>query len=83
MATHLERGYRYAVCDKTYQIFKREPYADQFEFIEPHEDIPLEKAESFDCSTFPIRHAKETKGESYDKTTEASDCCSPGSSSCC
>ncbi|MDF1810668.1 MAG: methyltransferase domain-containing protein [Verrucomicrobiales bacterium] len=78
----MERGYRYAVCDKTWQMFKREPYADHFECIEPHEKVPLENAELFDCSNFPIRHARETKGQSYDATTEASDCCSPGGGCC-
>ncbi len=77
----MERGYRYAVCDKTYQIYKN-AYSEYFEFIEPREDIPLEKAELFDCSHFPIRPARVTKGQDYDVTTEASDCCDP-SSGCC
>src|SRR5881409_1458203 len=31
----LERGHRYAVCDKTYQLYKREPYRSFFAFIDP------------------------------------------------
>ncbi len=71
----MERGKRYAVCDKFYQIYKKAPYAEFFEFIEPHENIPLEDAEEFDCNTTRERHARETKGQNYDATTESSDCC--------
>ena len=78
----LERGYRYAVCEKTYQIFQSGAYADQFEFIDPEEEIPLDEAEEFDCRSFRIRHARETKGVDYDITTEASDCCSPDAECC-
>ena len=31
----LERGKRFAVCDKTFRIYGREPYRDHFELIEP------------------------------------------------
>ena len=72
----MERGKRYAVCDKTYQIYQREPYRDSFQFIDPLEDIPLEQAEVFpNCEGTRERHPKETKGEKYDLTTEASACC--------
>lgn len=82
----MERGKRYAVCDKIFNIYKSGAYADMFEFVEPHTDIPLEEAELFDCSSTRIRSAKETKGEGYDATTEASDCCAPTDESgagCC
>ena len=78
----LERGYRYGVCEKTYEIFKREPYSDFFEFVDPHQEVPLEEAEEFDCSSFRIRPPRETKGKNYEATTEASDCCSPGGGCC-
>ena len=77
----LERGERYAVCDKTFQLFRKAPYREFFEFIEPRTEIPLEEAEPFDCSGMRIRHAKETKGEEYDATTAASTCCDGGD--CC
>ncbi len=78
----LERGYRFAVCDKTFQMFQKEPYSAYFEFITPREEIPLVKALDFDCSTIRIRPARDTKGVSYDTTTEAPNCCSPGSGKC-
>ena len=76
----MERGKRYAVCDKTYNLYKKAPYADSFEFIDPLEEIPLEDAEPFDCSGTRERHARETKGQDYDTTTVASECCG---SDCC
>lgn len=76
-----ERGERYAVCDKTFQLYRREPYRDSFEFIEPRTPIAPEDARPFDCSGTRLRHAKETKGEEYDATTEASQCREGGD--CC
>ena len=76
----MERGKRYAVCDKTYNLYKKAPYADSFEFIEPLEEVPLENAKPFDCSGTRERHARETKGQDYDATTVASECCG---SDCC
>lgn len=80
----MERGKRYAVCDKTFQIYKKAPYADFFEFVEPHEEVSLERAkefEPFNCEGIRERHPRETKGQDYDVTTAASDCCEPGE--CC
>jgi len=31
----LRRGERTAVCDKTFQIYRKEPYASHVEFVEP------------------------------------------------
>ncbi len=76
------RGERYAVCDKTFNLYRREPYRASFEFIEPLEDIPLETAQPFDCSRTSHRHPRETKGQDYQVTTEATACCAPGSGCC-
>ena len=77
----MERGKRYAVCDKTYNIYRKAPYSDSFEFIEPLTPIPAEEAEPFDCSRTSLRHPKETKGQNYDVTTDASQCCDGGNCS--
>jgi arsenite methyltransferase len=78
----MERGKRYAVCDKTYNLYKKAPYRDFFEFIDPIVEVPLAEARSFDCSRTTLRHPKETKGQDYAATTEAnSKCCDGGS--CC
>ncbi len=77
----MERGRRYAVCDKTYNIYRKPPYTGSFEFVDPLTPIPVEEAKPFDCSRTELRHPKETKGQDYDITTEASQCCDGGD--CC
>jgi ubiquinone/menaquinone biosynthesis C-methylase UbiE len=78
----MERGKRYAVCDKTYNLYKKAPYRDSFEFVDPIIDVSLTEAQPFDCSRTSLRHPKETKGQNYNATTEAnSKCCDGGS--CC
>lgn len=77
----MERGRRYAVCDKTYNLYKKAPYGEFFEFIDPLDEIPLSEAKPFDCSRTALRHPKETKGQDYNATTEASQCCDGGG--CC
>ena len=79
----MERGLRYALCDKTYQLYKKSPYKEFFEFIDPLEPVPLESAKSFDCSRTSLRHPRETKGHEYNATTEANQCCDGGNGSCC
>ena len=74
----MERGRRYAVCDHIYNLYKKAPYRDFFEFVDPIVDVPLADAKPFDCSR-ELRHPKETKGRDYDATTEAnSKCCDGG-----
>jgi ubiquinone/menaquinone biosynthesis C-methylase UbiE len=77
----MERGVRYAVCDKTYNLYRKAPYREFFEFVDPLEEIPLAQAEPFDCSRTARRHPKETKGQDYKATTEASSCRDGGD--CC
>ncbi len=80
----LERGKRYAVCDKTFNLYRQPPYRDHFAFVEPLAEIPLEEAAPFDCSGTRERHPKETKGHGYNATTEAANCRDGGDgASCC
>ncbi|MEY2487636.1 MAG: arsenite methyltransferase [Verrucomicrobiota bacterium] len=76
----MKRGVRYAVCDKTYNLYQKSPYRDFFEFVDPLTDIPLAGAKPFDCSRTAQRHPKETKGHDHQITTEASSCCDGGGS---
>jgi len=78
----MERGRRYAVCDKTYHLYKRAPYREFFEFVDPIVDVPLAEAKPFDCSRTALRHPKETKGHDYDVTTAASNKCCDGGNCC-
>jgi len=78
----MERGKRYAVCDKTYNLYKKRPYREFFEFVDPIVDVLLAEAKPFDCSRTGLRHPKETKGQNYDATTEANNKCCDGGSCC-
>ena len=78
----MERGKRYAVCDKTYNLYKKAPYREFFELVDPIVDVPSAEAKPFDCSRTALRHPKETKGQNYDVTTEANNQCCDGESCC-
>jgi SAM-dependent methyltransferase len=78
----MERGRRYAVCAKTFALYRAEPYRDQFEFVAPRVPVDPAQAAPFDCARTALRHPRETKGLDYDATTEASGpCCGPDG--CC
>jgi arsenite methyltransferase len=79
----MERGQRYAVCDNTYKLYQQAPYADDFEFIEPREAIPLADAQPYECREGELRHPRESKGLAYDATTEASSCETGETGDCC
>ncbi|MBK1829453.1 methyltransferase domain-containing protein [Verrucomicrobiaceae bacterium R5-34] len=80
----MERGKRYAVCDKTFHLYQKPPYREYFEFIEPLESVALEDAVEFPCGATRERHPRETKGGDYTVTTAASNCCDPADgTSCC
>jgi len=78
----LTRGERHAVCDKTFNLYRKAPYRAFFEFVEPRIEIPLAEAEPFDCAGVRLRHPRETKGLDYKATTDASQCCDGGTSCC-
>lgn len=79
----LERGARMAVCDKTFQIYSREPYASQIIAVEPIENIELENAKEFDCRRTAKRSSRETKGLEYNLTDlSGAECCAPGENCC-
>ena len=71
----IPRGVRYAVCEKTFAIYSREPYRDHFEFVQPLAPPPVQAG--FDCNRDAIRSPRETKGLEYDLTSECSEpgCC--------
>ena len=76
----LQRGQRTAVCDKTFRIYTRKPYASEIESVPPRVEIPLDQAGSFPCDRDSVRSPRETKGEDYDVTKLSDEpCCGPGS----
>jgi ubiquinone/menaquinone biosynthesis C-methylase UbiE len=79
----LKRGVRTAVCDKTYQIFSKEPYRENIILVPPRKDVPLAKARVFDCHRSQIRDPRETKGSNYRRTTQSADTACDTGGSCC
>lgn len=78
-----ERGARMAVCDKTFRLLHREPYAEMFDPVEPREEVPLEEAEPFNCRRSARRSPRVTKGYDYDATTDSLGPCCNGDEDCC
>jgi len=74
----LRRGDRVAVCDKTFQLYRKAPYAEHFEFIEPRVPVKPEEAKPYNCARGVLRHPSETKGLEYEATTAAAKCCDGG-----
>jgi hypothetical protein len=77
----LKRGERAAVCAKTFRLLTSAPYAAEIIPVPPRVEIPESERALFDCSRTAARHPRESKGLEYKATTEASECCEPGS--CC
>jgi ubiquinone/menaquinone biosynthesis C-methylase UbiE len=77
----LIRGVPMAVCEKTFRLYTREPYARDIIPVQPLTPIALEDARLFDCTRDSVRNPRETKGLEYRATTDAAACCEPGK--CC
>ncbi len=71
-----------AVCDKTFQIYNKEPYSKDIIAVEPIENIALEDAKEFDCRRTAKRSPRETKGLEYNLTDLSGVACED-SGSCC
>jgi ubiquinone/menaquinone biosynthesis C-methylase UbiE len=66
----IERGRRTAVCAKTFELYRAEPYRDHFDLVEPRVPIDPASAEPFDCARTAHRHPRESKGLDHRATTE-------------
>lgn len=78
----LRRGFRTAVCKKTFDIYTKSPYAGQIIAVPPVEEVSDVDAKPYDCHRNAVRHPRETKGTAFDKTElPLSDCCDSGG--CC
>ncbi|MGE5303656.1 MAG: methyltransferase domain-containing protein [Alphaproteobacteria bacterium] len=78
----LPRGVRVAVCEKTFEIYSKPPYQDQFILVPPREEVPRDKTGVFDCSRDRRRDPRETKGVDYKITQNSGSVCGPGSTCC-
>ena len=78
----LLRGARTAVCEKTFHLYTRPPYAGQIAAVPPHNAVSADEAKLFDCHRGEPRDPRETKGEKFTITAlpDAS-CCDDGG--CC
>lgn len=66
----LRRGNRVAVCAKTYDIYSRAPYQNQFELIEPQVLARIHDSKPFACTGGSRRRdPKETKGARHHGTS--------------
>lgn len=74
------RGRRYAVCDRTFSLYRRPPYAGHFQFLEPRTAVPIGEAAPFDCTQTGIREPREMKqgGEAAGPAT----CCGADGGCC-
>lgn len=67
------RGERVAVCRKTSEIFNREPYKANFDYVKPLNVVNTAEAKPFPCTGgVLLRHPKESKGENYNLTSDVS-----------
>jgi arsenite methyltransferase len=73
----MERGQRYAVCEKTYRLYQQAPYAGSFTMIAPLTDEAPDTTIPFACDG-RLRHPKETKGHDYHATVTR-----PAGEKCC
>src|SRR5580765_117356 len=78
----LERGVRMAVCDKTFGLYSRPPYAGQFILVPPREEVAIKDAGVFDCARDHKRHPREIKGVDFKITQLSGGACRPNSNCC-
>jgi hypothetical protein len=79
----LRRGVPMAVCEKTFRLYTREPYAGDIIPVEPRMPVTADDAKPFDCSREAVRHPRESKGLAYDLTTEPRNDGCGDDGSCC
>ena len=60
----IRRGERFAVCEKTYRIYQRPPYARMFAYLDPRVEVPMNEAPVWDPRRPAQRLPGETKGTS-------------------
>ena len=78
----LRRGERMAVCEKTFNIYKCEPYGDDILLVPPATPINADDAEEFDCHRGAVRDPKVTKPQTTQLDVLPGSCCGPDSDCC-
>ncbi len=72
---------RDSVCEETFNIYMRDPYANQLIPVEPNEAVAANDAPLFDCRRDVVRESRETKGSNFQLTQLPDEgCCGAGGS---
>jgi len=77
----LQRGERTAVCRKTFEIYSREPYADQIQPVPPAVEVAAADASPFRCDG-QVRPAADTKAGVERANVAPGTSCEPGGGCC-
>ncbi len=79
----LRRGVRTAVCEKTFNIYTSQPYAEEVIPVVPLHKVDAADAQPYDCRSNAVRNPRETKGLGFDKTQlPEANCWSPEGDCC-
>lgn len=78
----IQRGVRTTVCEKTYQIYSRPPYADHVISLPPSEPVADDEAQPMDDGSGTIREPRDTKRKAMLDILPGDDCCGPESGCC-
>lgn len=79
----LRRGVRTAVCEKTFNIYTSQPYADEVIAVPPHQTVDPNDAQPYDCRRNAVRDPRETKGLDFHATQlPEANCCDPEGDCC-
>ncbi|MDA1052635.1 MAG: methyltransferase domain-containing protein [Planctomycetota bacterium] len=79
----LRRGVRTAVCEKTFDIYTSQPYADEVIAVPPHHPVDPKDAQPYDCRRNAVRDPRQTKGLDFNATLlPESNCCAPEGDCC-
>jgi len=79
----LHRGARMAVCEKTFDLYTKAPYAEQVIPVAPQTPVAPAAAKPFNCQAGAVRDPQQTKGKNAPLTMlPEEDCCSPEGGCC-
>ncbi len=79
----LRRGVRTAVCEKTFNIYTTQPYADEVIAVPPLQPVDPSDVQPYDCRRNAVRDPRETKGLDFNATQlPAANCCDPEGDCC-
>ncbi|MBI2478551.1 MAG: methyltransferase, partial [Planctomycetia bacterium] len=79
----LRRGVRTAVCERTFNLYTSQPYADEVIAVPPYQPVDPHDAQPYDCRRNAVRDPRETKGREFSATQlPEAGCCAPEGDCC-